>query len=119
MALAESRARRRQQLLGMGIAVACWALLSAAYLAGFFQTFDLRLLDWRFRLRGERPAADSIAILAIDDAMIRGYGGSWPLPRDQYALLLAALEEAGARSIGFDVQLPSNKALDRRADALL
>jgi CHASE2 domain-containing sensor protein/predicted Ser/Thr protein kinase len=108
-----------QQHSSVGIALACWALLSTAYLGGFFQPFDLRLLDWRFRLRGERHAADSIAILAIDDTTIRGYGGSWPLPRDQYALLLAALEEAGARSIGFDVQFPSNKSLEQKADALL
>jgi len=119
MALAESQARRRQQLLGMGIAVACWALLSAAYLAGIFETFDLRLLDWRFRLRGERPAADSIALLAIDDATIRAYKGAWPLPRESYALLLTALEHAGARAIGIDLLLPDNKALDPKSDRLL
>ena len=108
-----------QQYFSVGIALAVWALLSIGYLGGFFQTFDVRLLDWRFRLRGERPASDSIAILAIDDATIRGYGGSWPLPRDTYALLLTALEEAGARSIGFDVQFPKNKELNPTYDALL
>src|SRR5438552_5875337 len=118
MAPSDSRTRRIQQYFSVGIALGVWALLSVAYVAGLFQPFDLRLLDWRFRLRGERLAADSIAILAIDDATIRGYGGSWPLPRDQYALLATALEEAGARSIGFDVQFPKNDALDPKADAL-
>ena len=115
----DARTRRVQQYFSVGIALGVGALLSVAYLGGFFQAFDLRLLDWRFRLRGERPASDSIAILAIDDATIRGYGGSWPLPRDQYALLVTALEEAGARSIGFDVQFPRNDALAPKADALL
>jgi CHASE2 domain-containing sensor protein/predicted Ser/Thr protein kinase len=119
MSLAESQARRRQQQFSVGIALLCWALLAGAYLAGLFQTFDLKLLDWRFHLRGERQAADSIAIIAIDDATIRGYEGRWPLPRNTYAYLLTALEEAGARVIGFDVQLPENKALDPTADALL
>ena len=118
MAPSDSRTRRAQQYFSVGIALGVWALLSVAYVAGLFQPFDLRLLDWRFRLRGERLVADSIAILAIDDATIRGYGGSWPLPRDQYALLVTALEEAGARSIGFDVQFPRNDALDPKADAL-
>jgi CHASE2 domain-containing sensor protein/predicted Ser/Thr protein kinase len=119
MAHPDSKTRRIQQYASIGISLACWVLLSIAYLSGFFQTFDLRLLDWRFRLRGERHSADSIAILAIDDTTIRAYGGSWPLPRDTYALLLAALEEAGARSIGFDVQFPSNKALGPNGDRLL
>src|SRR2546425_3590078 len=118
MVPSDSRTRRVQQYSSIGIALACWSLLSIAYLVGFFQTFDLRLLDWRFRLRGERPPADSIAILALDDATIRGYGGSWPLPRDQYALLVTAPEEAGGRSIGFDVQFPRNQTLDPKADAL-
>jgi CHASE2 domain-containing sensor protein/predicted Ser/Thr protein kinase len=119
MAPADSRTRRVQQYLCMGIALACWVLLSVAYLGGLFRPFDLRFLDWRFRLRGERQASDSIAILGIDDATIRGYGGSWPLPRDSYALLVTALEEAGARSIGFDIQFPSNRALDPKSDELL
>ena len=68
MSLTDSASRRQGIVRGLLIAVAGAALLSTLWLAGAFETFDLRLLDWRFRLRGERPAADAIAIVGVDDA---------------------------------------------------
>jgi CHASE2 domain-containing sensor protein/tRNA A-37 threonylcarbamoyl transferase component Bud32 len=118
VSLTESQASRRQRALGPLAALACVAVVSAAYLAGAFQAFDLRLLDWRFRIRGERAAEDQIAIVAIDDATIHAFGG-WPLPRDQYALLIQALEDAGARAIGVDLQLPEDANHDPHHNALL
>jgi CHASE2 domain-containing sensor protein/predicted Ser/Thr protein kinase len=105
-------------LAGFAAGLACWVVLGAAQLAGAFDAFDLRLLDWRFRLRGERPAADAIALVAIDDPTIRAYGG-WPLPRDQYALLLQAIADAGARAVGVDLQLPDDANHEPRHNALL
>src|SRR5262249_29378717 len=87
-------------------------------LAGVFETFDLRLLDWRFRLRGERPASDAIAIVGVDDATIHAYG-SWPLRRDQYALLISALEEARVGAIAVDLQFPEDLHQDAAWNPLL
>ena len=53
-------------------------------------------------MRGERPYRAPLALVEIDDATIDAYG-TWPLPRDAYALLLVALEEAGARAVGVDL----------------
>ena len=116
--LTERQSARRQGMIGAAAGVACAALLAAAQLSGAFQGFDLRLLDWRFRLRGERPASDRIALVAIDDATIRAFGG-WPLPREQYALLIETLEDAGARAIGIDLQLPDDANHDPRQNELL
>lgn len=118
MTLTEVQISRRQVVVGAAVGIVCWALVSAAYLGGAFEAFDQRILDWRFRLRGERDASAHVAMVSIDDATIRAYGG-WPLPRDQYALLLTALEDAGARAVGVDFQLPEDINHDARRNALL
>ena len=118
MALTDLQASRRQVLIGVAVGILCWGVVSAATLLGWFESFDHRLLDWRFRLRGERDASGRVAMVPIDDATIRAYGG-WPLPRDQYALLLTALEAGGARAIGIDLQLPEDINHDPRQNALL
>jgi len=107
VALTESQERRIQTVRGAVIAVACWLAIAVLHAVGAFSTFDLKLLDWRFRLRGERPAMDQIALVGVDDATVRAYG-AWPLPRDAYALLITALAEGGARAIGVDLQFPDD-----------
>jgi len=118
VARSESQTRRQQIANGVGIALLGWLLLAGLSLAGLFEAFDLRLLDWRFRLRGERPASEALAIVGVDDATIRAYG-AWPMPRDSYALLLTILEEAGARAIAFDLQFPADKNQDPEWNRLL
>jgi len=118
MAMTERQVSRRQALLGIAVGLVCWALVAMALVGGLFETFDERLLDWRYRLRGERDASHQVAIVCVDDATIGAYGG-WPLPRDQYALLLSALEEAGARAVGVDLQFPEDVNHDPQSNALL
>jgi CHASE2 domain-containing sensor protein len=86
------------------VAAACWLILASLHLAGAFRVADLKLRDVRYQLRGQRQADDRIALVTIDDATVRAYG-RWPLPRAQYALLLGALQEGGARGIGVDLLL--------------
>ena len=118
MRLTEAQASRRQRSIGLAAGVCCWVILAVAQLLGAFDAFDLRLLDWRFRLRGEREASDAVALVVIDDETIRAFGG-WPLPRDQYALLLDVLEQSGARAIGVDLHLPEDSNHDPDHNALL
>jgi serine phosphatase RsbU (regulator of sigma subunit) len=100
------------------ISLACLAVLTVFYLSGALSIADLKLQDVRFRLRGERAASDRIALVAVDDATIAAYG-KWPLPRDSYALLIAALEQAGAKAIGFDLLFLGPDRQDPQYDALL
>ena len=106
--------------IGPGIAVAllCWGVLAALQLSGAFETLDLRLLDWRFQLRGARQASDRIAVVEIDDATIEDYK-RWPLLRDQYALLIEALAQGRARAVGIDLLFLGNDVVDSRYDELL
>lgn len=104
---------------GVGVALACWALLALLHAAGAFQTLDLRLYDWRHLLRGPRPASDRIALIEIDDATLAAYDGRWPLPRDAYAAMLVALEEAGAQAIGVDLLFLGTDPEQSEADLLL
>lgn len=105
---------RRGAALGLGV----WALLAALHAAGVFVIPDLALLDAQYRLRGEQRAADRIALIAVDDATVSGYG-RWPLPRETYAVLLAALDAAGARAVGFDLLFLGDDEADRDGDRLL
>ena len=118
MSRTESQTRRQQLVHGLGIAALGCVVVAGLSLSGVFNGFDLKLLDLRFRLRGERAGSDAIAIVAVDDATIRSYG-RWPLPRDSYALLTASLAEAGARAIAFDLQFPADRNQEPEWDRLL
>jgi len=115
-------AHRTPQRLGIGpgiaVALLCWGVLAALQLFGAFETLDLRLLDWRFQLRGARQVSDRIAVVEIDDATIEDYK-RWPLPRDQYALLIEALAQGRARAVGMDLLFLGTDVVDPRYDELL
>ena len=118
MSRTESQTRRQQLIQALGIAALGWVVVAGLSLSGALDGFDLKLLDLRLRLRGERAASDAIAIVAVDDATIRSYG-RWPLPRDSYALLIASLVEAGARAVAFDLQFPADGNQEPQWDRLL
>jgi adenylate cyclase len=103
---------------GVGIAALCWLVLATLQLVGAFEGLDLKLGDVRQQLAPGRRVSDRIAVIEVDDATVREYG-RWPLPRSQYALLVTALEEAGARAIGLDLQFRGNDREDPSSDALL
>jgi CHASE2 domain-containing sensor protein len=118
VALPWARAARISPRVGIGLALCGWALLGGLHVLGAFETPDLKLFDWRYRLRGPRPATEAIALVEIDDRTVQAYD-RWPLPRDAYAVLIAALEEAGARVIGLDLLFLGSDSSHPEADALL
>jgi CHASE2 domain-containing sensor protein len=88
---------------GIAIALLAWAVVALLEVAGAFAASDLKLLDWRFQLRGPRPVSDLVALVEVDDATINSYGGAWPLSRLLTAALITGLGEGGARAVGFDL----------------
>jgi len=102
-------------LLGLG----CAALLGGLWLLGAFHQFDLRFHDARYRLRGNVPASDRIALVEIDDATLEAYGGEWPLSRSTYAILIDALAGAGAQAVAFDLLFLGENGADETSDQLL
>ncbi len=83
------------------------ASLLGAYLLSFtslFQSFELKLLDLRFQMRGVLPLNDSpIVILAIDNQSDLSTPARWPWPRSYFAHVVENLEKAGVAAIGIDV----------------
>lgn len=106
---------RRNILISLAIGLTFGLLLVTIHALGWLQVLDLKLSDLRYRIRGERTASDSIAIVEVDDATVSAYG--WPIPRDFYAALLHALHEAPAGTVALDILFPDEKGKD--SDQLL
>ncbi|HEX4003524.1 MAG TPA: adenylate/guanylate cyclase domain-containing protein [Candidatus Acidoferrales bacterium] len=80
----------------------------------FLQNIEQRSLDLRFGMRGERPHEARIVIVGIDEKTLQKIG-SFPLPRNSYALLIKQLDAGGAGVIAFDETFPtaaSNSAME-------
>ena len=86
----------------LAAAIAFLASLVVPYV-GVFQKLELTTQDVRLRLRGERPLDPSIALIEIDEESLKRYSNSWPIARDQYALLLSGLQEIEVKSVGIDL----------------
>ncbi len=114
--MARQRPRDHGVRHGAAIALLCSLVLYTFQYAGVFDPLDLKLYDFRYFLRGERPASQSIAIVEMDDRTIAAYGTS-PLPRRAIALLLSVLGRAGARAVGTDIQFIGTR--DPSSDSLL
>jgi adenylate cyclase len=72
----------------------------------FLQNIEESSMDMRFEMRGARPHDDRIVIVGIDEHTLQKIG-SFPFPRDSYALLVNRLTAGGARVIAFDVTFPT------------
>jgi len=82
-----------------------------------FETLELKLIDWRFSLRGPLPGQDtSIVIITIDDQSDESTTHPWPWPRYYYAHLIRNLQKAGAAVIGIDVIFDSDDAFNPASD---
>jgi serine phosphatase RsbU (regulator of sigma subunit) len=110
--------RRVSVARSVAISLVCWAILSGLHLAGAFRSADLRLSDWRYRLRGPMAASDSIALIEVDDATITSYK-RWPLLRNQYGALVHALDGAGAKAIGLDLLFIDRDKDNPESDSML
>lgn len=80
----------------------------------FLQNIEQRSLDMRFAMRGQRAHDDRVVIVGIDEKTLQKIG-SFPLPRNTYALLIKQLDAGGAGVIAFDETFPtpaSNSAIE-------
>ena len=80
--------------------------LTLSFIYIFFPTlpdsFDNRLRDYLFTLRGEIPNNDTVAIVDIDEQSLKSLG-QWPWSRNKVAKILENLTQAQAAIIGFDI----------------
>ena len=82
-----------------------FALVGAAYLFGYLEFLELRLMDARFSLL-QREAKGELVVVEIDPKSLTELR-TWPWPRSVHAQLTERLREAGARYIAFDVDFGS------------
>ena len=72
---------------------------------GMIESWELKTYDWRMRTSAN-PPADDIAILYVDEPLLRhmdAMGVGWPWPRELYASALRFLGRAGTRAVFFDI----------------
>jgi len=66
------------------------------------ESFDNRLRDYMFIVRGEEPDSKNVVIIDIDDKSLKQIG-QWPWSRDVVADMLVNLTSGGIGLIAFDV----------------
>ncbi|RXJ60646.1 CHASE2 domain-containing protein [Candidatus Marinarcus aquaticus] len=90
----------------MSLSVICSSLIyTYIYLPKSLESFDNRLRDFMFIMRGEIPQNDTTVIIDIDEKSLNEVG-QWPWSRDILAQLLTNLTQAGIGVIGFDIVFP-------------
>ncbi len=69
---------------------------------GLIDVLEDKMLDIKFRSRGQLPTQNKVVIAAVDEKSLDKYG-LWPWDRKLVAQLVNKLNEKGAAVIGFDV----------------
>lgn len=85
-------------------------ILSLSYFR-VFEDLEDSTFDFRYSLRPAQPFSKDIVIIEIGDDTMEKLG-KWPLPRNYHALLVKALQKAGAKAIVFDIFFSEEKEGD-------
>lgn len=109
---------KKTHLYSLLLSIAMSLFLLVLFLMGTFQTMENRSLDFRFRVRGDRPAHPAVAIVTIDEKSIKEMG-HFPWPRDMHARLVDRLARAGAKAVAFDVLFTEPHRDHPKGDVLL
>src|SRR6185369_11685968 len=82
-----------------------WLAINRLDLAdrSFWTGVEMRALDAKFRIRGERPGGNDVLIVGIDDKTLDKLGSFRAFQRDRWAALISKLGAAGPKAIGFDI----------------
>ncbi len=88
-------------------------LVSIFDLFGYYDSFELRLFDFRTELTADYNKPDTnIVMVAIDDNSLEFFEKnevSWPWPREFYGVVLDYLKYAGAKAAIFDIHFSSRE----------
>lgn len=75
------------------------------YIPKTLESFDNRLRDYMFIVRGEVPNSGNVVIIDLDDKSLQQVG-QWPWGRDNVSEVLINLTNAGVGLIAFDIVFP-------------
>ncbi len=71
------------------------------------RALEWKLMDWRFRLRGERSLSENVFLVAIEDSSVSPEGfGRWPWRRGYMAAILDTIRPYYPHSLVFDILFP-------------
>jgi CHASE2 domain-containing sensor protein len=115
----ERRLRRRWRSLAASIAAVAVGL--GAYAGDFLAQPELKSVDVRFAIRGDRSAPEDVVVVAIDTRTFERLKIRWPFDRTWHARAIDRLRTAGATAIAYDLQFtePSPGESGARADNAL
>ena len=113
--------RRFPTILGVVLTL-LFAFLAANRLdwttESFLTSLDMRWLDTKFRVRGERTPGTDVVLVALDERSLDSLGSARLFERHHVARLVDQLNEAGARVIGFDITYSEVDPTDPENDRL-
>ncbi len=89
-------------LIAIVVTLAVVALRWIPPLRDLSRSFELRTVDVRFELRGERTPPAHVVVVEIDENSLSTLG-QWPWPRAAHAQLVRHLKALGAKAIVLDV----------------
>ena len=95
---------KRIDLLSFGITIFfLWAIL---FQVDFLEIFDLKIMDFFYKVRGKVDVEPSVVVVGIDEYSLSALevdGDTWPWKRDVYGKLLEKVFADGAKVAAFDV----------------
>ncbi|MGP1283979.1 MAG: CHASE2 domain-containing protein [Parasphingopyxis sp.] len=99
------------------IALVVFLLVALLRMLPLWNDISHRGFDMLSTIGQPAPEVPGVVLVAIDEPSFSQIGLQWPWPREIHAELIAALREAGVRTIGFDVVFAEGS--DPAADAAL
>ncbi len=97
--------------ISIGIFSALLSLLLYVWSPSILRTIDLKLSDFRFKIRGEVTPNSNVAIVAIDEKSINQLG-RWPWSRYRLAELIDKLKDYDPKVIAFDITFSEHESED-------
>ena len=75
--------RQKRRLFSLPIGLVIGLVFGLLGVLGVFESYELQSLDFRFKLRGERPLSKSICMVVVDNQTLKTMG--WPVRFLQWA----------------------------------
>src|SRR5918996_325766 len=113
--------RGRLRLLLFALAALAGAGIGLiSYATDAFRSLELKTIDTRFSIRGDRTPPSSLVVVAVDDATFHALGDErWPFTHDLHARVIDRISRDGAKVIALDIQFSEPSNTNRQTYALL
>lgn len=102
----------------LSIIIAIFFLWAIFFQVDFLEIFDLKIMDFFYKIRGTTTIDPSVVVIGIDEYSLSALeveGDTWPWKRDAYGKLLERVFEDGAKVVAFDVSF--TEAGDEESDS--